>query len=236
MVAILGVAESFVITTNLTGDVTHQVPIVAENSNLAYVGVNVENAAYYPQQPTGDHFARQSAGVDMGATPMWPRNEAYQWQTTDQQRQVNGNPTEQFGFFDVIRSLTNVFTGLVGRVNTPTVEYSPMETETPTPIVESEVLLPQHSEEDTMDEDIFEDKAIPPVVDVPISVRLAKVKQLVKSHFAPQTSPNVYDGYPQYTPVEIHDPMSQAPASVVISDEHVSENFGCNSRICLWKK
>ena len=194
-VTVLGAADSFVTNTNFTGEATQPLPVAAENSNFAY-GAGIENA-YYPQTT-----------VDMG---VYPGEQSYQSKTT-----------EQVGFFDVIRSLTNVFTGLVGRVNSPaTVEYSPMGTPAP---IESEIL--QHSEEDTADEDTFDDRVISlPVAEVPISVRLAKVKQLVKSHFAPQSRPNIYDGYSQYPPVTIHDPMSQVP-----------ENFGCNSRICLWKK
>ena len=212
-VTVLGAADSFVTNTNFTGEATQPLPIAAENSNFAY-GAGIESA-YYPQTT-----------VDMG---VYPGEQSYQSKTT-----------EQVGFFDVIRSLTNVFTGLVGRVNSPaTVEYSPMGTPAP---IESEILLSQHSEEDTADEDTFDDRVISsPVAEVPISVRLAKVKQLVKSHFAPQSRPNFYDGYPQYAPVEIHDPMSQVPASVhsdgiLMPGEHVSENFGCNSRICLLKK
>jgi hypothetical protein len=237
-VTILGVADSFVTNINLTGEdarplmtgeITHQVPIVAGNSNFAY-GAGGDNA-YYPQT-TGDQLARESASVNMGRTPIWPGDEAYQWKTPDQS---NGNPSEQVGFFDVIRSLTNVFTGLVGRVNSPTVQYSPMEAPTP-----SEVLVSQHSEED-IDDDFFDDKAVPLMTDVPISVRLAQVKQLVKSRFTPR-SPSIYDGHPQYAPVEIRDSMSsQGPAyvhqdAILMPGEHVSENVGCNSRLCLWKK
>lgn len=208
IVTILDAADSFVTNAHSAGEDSQ--PLMTGDSNFAYAGAGVENV-YYPQT-TGDQFVSESASADMG--------------TTDQ---ATGNPShQQVGFFDVIRSLTNIFTGLVGRTSTP---------ETPTPIDSGYYY--QHSEEDTTDEDFYDDRVIAPVTDVPIAVRLARVKQLVNTRLAPRSNPNIYDGYPQYPPV-MEDPR-QAPASahqdvILTPGEHVSENFGCNSRICLWKK
>jgi hypothetical protein len=224
IVTILDAADSFVTNANSAGEDSQ--PLMTGDSNFAYAGAGVENV-YYPQT-TGDQIVSESASADMGTTSaVWPGEGANQWKTTDQ---ATGNPShQQVGFFDVIRSLTNIFTGLVGRASTP---------ETPTPIDRGYYY--QHSEEDTTDEDFYDDRVMAPVTDVPIAVRLARVKQLVNTRLAPRSNPNIYDGYPQYPPAVMEDPRQGSASAhqdvILTPGEQVSENFGCNSRICLWKK